>query len=314
MKKIKVDYNIVDKNSMDYWFTLVKGSGLPFPETVKIEVRKSTNLMDFMNRWPKDPAKIFTKQSCKLIKKLKYPLFLRSDQSSDKHGYDKTCLVETADDLMPHMRNIAEMNYMVDINPHSFYCRELLEVDSSFTCFPGKLPIGVEVRTFLYKGRVACIHPYWPNDAINSWIKDQINFVKERIKIIQAYEKDESIKMDDDINAIKKDFTKILPVENWQELLLEQYATILDESKLIHSMAQKLASFIHKIKLPEQYWSADFLRTRKGKWYLTDMALGQDSYHYPNCKRAEKYSAIARKEVLHKSSNSSRTKRKKGAK
>jgi len=32
------------------------------------------------------------------------------------------------------------------------------------------------------------------------------------------------------------------------------------------------------------YWSVDFLQDKNGLWWLTDMAVGGRSYHYPNCK------------------------------
>jgi hypothetical protein len=34
----------------------------------------------------------------------------------------------------------------------------------------------------------------------------------------------------------------------------------------------------------EGYWSVDWLRAKNGMWYVTDMAVGEESYHYPNCK------------------------------
>jgi hypothetical protein len=38
----------------------------------------------------------------------------------------------------------------------------------------------------------------------------------------------------------------------------------------------------------EGFWSIDWLRGKDNTWYATDMALGEDSYHYPACK-FEKY-------------------------
>lgn len=34
----------------------------------------------------------------------------------------------------------------------------------------------------------------------------------------------------------------------------------------------------------EGYWSVDWLRGANNQWYLIDMAIGEESYHYPNCK------------------------------
>lgn len=35
------------------------------------------------------------------------------------------------------------------------------------------------------------------------------------------------------------------------------------------------------------YWSVDFLQDSHGQWWITDMAVGERSYHYPNCKVVE---------------------------
>lgn len=36
------------------------------------------------------------------------------------------------------------------------------------------------------------------------------------------------------------------------------------------------------------YWSVDLCKTRSGDWYLTDMAQGDDSYHWATCPNAPK--------------------------
>ena len=32
------------------------------------------------------------------------------------------------------------------------------------------------------------------------------------------------------------------------------------------------------------YWSCDFLKSERGNWYLTDMAIGERSYHEEHTK------------------------------
>lgn len=34
------------------------------------------------------------------------------------------------------------------------------------------------------------------------------------------------------------------------------------------------------------YWSVDFCRHKNGAWYLTDMAEGDQSYHWATCPHA----------------------------
>jgi hypothetical protein len=35
-------------------------------------------------------------------------------------------------------------------------------------------------------------------------------------------------------------------------------------------------------------WSVDFLQDKNGKWWLTDMALAGDSWHWPECSESIK--------------------------
>ncbi|GAH32927.1 unnamed protein product, partial [marine sediment metagenome] len=36
----------------------------------------------------------------------------------------------------------------------------------------------------------------------------------------------------------------------------------------------------------EGHWSIDLCQTKEGIWYMTDMALGEDSYHWGTCPYA----------------------------
>jgi len=54
--------------------------------------------------------------------------------------------------------------------------------------------------------------------------------------------------------------------------------TIKDKKELI-----QMASYV--AKLFSGYWSCDFLKSKKGDWYLTDMAIGENSYHAKHKKK-----------------------------
>jgi hypothetical protein len=68
--------------------------------------------------------------------------------------------------------------------------------------------------------------------------------------------------------------------ENWQQLLSDLQATNPGEVDLLSSHASKISKKIGG------YWSIDFCRHRNGTWYITDMAVGNVSYHWPTCPRA----------------------------
>lgn len=293
-------------NSMDYWLDICRRSGLPIPETHRLAIRDDVNILKLMDAWPKSIDGLFTDDACRIIDSLKYPLFLRSDESADKHSYKNSCMVGSPERLLNNMYNIAEMNFMADLWPRSFYVREMLNVDAAFTAFNGGLPIGVEVRTFLYRGKVVCMHPYWPAGAFDVIEKAafdnavyECSMLKDGGKAMLVLGKDAAEPMMDikDIPAevLERQRTSYgAPAPGWQQKLAGQYATIIDESNIIYGMAQRLARTIKRMRLPEQYWSADLLRDVYGTWWLTDMALGQHSYHFEGCVRQPKYERLAR--------------------
>lgn len=66
-------------------------------------------------------------------------------------------------------------------------------------------------------------------------------------------------------------------VEDWQPLLQELNTELLGEVGLLTRYCELVGKKLNG------FWSVDFCMTRKGDWYLTDMAVGERSYHEPTC-------------------------------
>lgn len=66
--------------------------------------------------------------------------------------------------------------------------------------------------------------------------------------------------------------------ENWKELLKGVNKETKKEIKLLTSYAELAASIFY-----DSFWSIDFAKSKKGIWYLIDMATGKESWH-PKCK------------------------------
>jgi hypothetical protein len=150
-------------SSMDHWFPLTKNLPIPQPRTEAV-------LTQGTDKWHKflENPNILNDRLGKLIncaKKLGYPLFIRTDQSSAKHSYVDTCKVESMDKLGPNLYRLIEENIMCDQNIQTLYFRSFIELDSVFTAF-NKMPIAPERRYFVKDGEVLCHHPYWPEAAI----------------------------------------------------------------------------------------------------------------------------------------------------
>ncbi len=154
----------VDRNSMLLWYPRVKDLAIPQPKTKMIYFGFET-----MVKWIE--AKIPDRYQEIIYKAVedKFPVFLRTDLASGKHSWEKTCFVASKDLLM---RNIGELlvdnaiSGLVGLRFNALVFREYIEMDSRFTAFWGKLPIGAERRYFVRNGRVEEHFPYWPEEAI----------------------------------------------------------------------------------------------------------------------------------------------------
>jgi len=69
-------------------------------------------------------------------------------------------------------------------------------------------------------------------------------------------------------------------IENWRKELMDIQTPTDEEVKLLTHYAELVS------KRLSGYWSIDFCRKKDGIWYLTDMALGEQSYHWATCPNA----------------------------
>ena len=220
-------------NSGTFWYPPLEDMGIPTPKTifVHLDSRDRRVLSDYKK--PIDSNR-FIKELKSAIKIVGLPAFLRTDYHSDKHNWNKTCLIENTDTkyLFQHLMRLAEFSEIADIergDPYHFWMvREMIPTKKVFTAFAGKMPIVSEIRYFVRNGKIECKHPYWPKEV---------------------FEKQNS-------SAYKK---------------------LVDIAKEEIAELDKMAVYISKHFTG--YWSVDFLRSKDGKWYCTDMALGERSYH-----------------------------------
>jgi hypothetical protein len=105
-----------------------------------------------------------------------YPLFLRTDLASGKHGWVGTCQVLTAKKLKKRMFGILyeiELQSLLGLPNVAWVLREMLQPSPGFTYTPfGGMPVGKERRYFVRDGAVECSHPYWPEEAFSSFSAD----------------------------------------------------------------------------------------------------------------------------------------------
>ena len=68
------------------------------------------------------------------------------------------------------------------------------------------------------------------------------------------------------------------PDDDWKTHIDTLQAISDDDLKELTLMADYVAGYF------EGYWSVDFLQASDGKWWLIDVALGSNSYHWRDCK------------------------------
>ena len=233
----------ITPNSMFYWWPIVKDLDVSMPKTILI--RHEGAFKGKLSYSPIDgnPDQYFLDMFegvKKAAKEIGYPVFIRSDELSNKHDWKDSCYVETEDQLYSHICNILEFTAMAfGLSFYGVAVREFLALNWRFTSHWGKMPVAREFRMFVRDGELECWHPYWPPSAI------------------------------------------LEPsIENWYAVLKEMQTLADGELAYLKDMAETVG------KAVEGYWSIDLCQTKMGRWYMTDMAIGEDSYHWGTCPHA----------------------------
>ena len=67
-------------------------------------------------------------------------------------------------------------------------------------------------------------------------------------------------------------------IPDYRKKMKELQSLSEDEERELNLMAKYIGRFF------KGFWSVDFLRDVEGKWYCIDMAVGERSYHFVECK------------------------------
>ena len=164
----------LDKTSMSYWFPLIEAAGLPVPKTKFVEMtdtcrRMIWDLFDGKSSGNPEPEPFFAKIA-EAANEIGYPCFLRTDHTSNKHSWKRSCYLTAEQDIPPHVCEIAEFSEccdMMGIPWDTWAVRELLPtIPYGYCSRYGDFPVCKEFRFFVNEGDVQCWHPYWPISAL----------------------------------------------------------------------------------------------------------------------------------------------------
>lgn len=237
-----------NKNSMLVWWPKIKDLGIPVPRTEFIPISRA----DLMPAAVGDDAELpqnildsFSKVE-QVADSFGYPVFMRTDVSSGKHSWKDTCYISSRDKIRQNILTLCgehELWELLGVNYQSIVIREFLSLQTAFTAFSGEMPINREFRFFVRDGKVQCFHFYWPDEAFD------------------------------------QHWARKVHDPGWKQKLHAMSELSFDELILLSSYAEDAGRSL------SGYWSVDFAAANDGKepWYLIDMALGENSYHWPGC-------------------------------
>ena len=242
---------MIDKNCLSYWFPKLLQSGVLVPKTVIVETE--CDLYAFNDG--ETPVKFdeFLAEINRAATNFTLPLFLRTGHTSGKHDWRNTCFIEDVAQFPENICSLIEYSSLVDfigLPLRIWVLREFLELDVLETLprFNG-MPLAKEFRAFVEDGEIKSIHPYWPKGAIEQGL-------------------------------------------GFNQFYVENYAGILaDALTAINPVDQEVAGHMLK-SVAETFkgdgaWGVDICRAKNGNWYVTDMAIAEQSFHWPECPRLE---------------------------
>jgi hypothetical protein len=175
----------VDRTALSYWFPLIEAAGVPVPKTKIIAMPKEAQAViwaafDGKNGLDLSEWKNFQEQVRAIGSEFGYPLFLRTDHTSGKHEWNRTCFLKSPDDVAQHLFNIAEHSEICDfigLPWDTWVVREYLPIIPYGSCpHYGNMPLCREFRFFVNDGAVRCWHPYWPTEALERGGAERVNY------------------------------------------------------------------------------------------------------------------------------------------
>ena len=243
-----------NRNCLSYWFPRLEAAGLPVPKTRIITT--GADLMAMLDgKMPLGLDDLVERIRQAALDLGGFPVFLRTGQTSNKHHWKDTCFLASEQDIEQHVFNLVEFSEMCDIFgiPYDVWVvRELLPVEP-VCVLPAyrDMPAVREFRCFVADGEVQCVHPYWPREAV-----------------AHGFPRIPTDDWADDTRALPENFDALYAMlckpPGWQ----------------VGQLARRAGRAVGG------EWSVDVLWTTRG-WYITDMAVAADSYHWEDCKRRE---------------------------
>lgn len=243
----------LSKNCLSYWFPILEKTGVRVPKTVIIKTEVELGRL-FDEETPEGFDGFIEELSRAAFSVAgEYyqgspegtgPFFLRTGMLSGKHSWLDTCYVPSIDDLPDHVFNLCEESAMCDMLGRPFNVWAVREFIPMVSAFTA------------FNGL-----------PIN---KERRYFIKDvEVLCYHSYWPED---------AVAEGEPKDSDGFPWQERLAYINVQPLDsEVAFLSEQARKVSRAF------EGAWSLDFSQAKTGEWIAIDMAVAEESWHWPDC-------------------------------
>jgi hypothetical protein len=234
----------IARNDMAYWWPILQKVNVWTPPTTLVPAPDGLDCL-LDGQLPSGYAR-FMVDLYAAADAIGYPIFLRTGQTSGKHDWDRTCYVPDAEALSSHVAALVEYSALAHIMGLPTTTWAVREFMSLQHSFIAfrGMPVAREFRAFVRDGKCECLHFYWPEDSI----RDPVTITDRQ------------------------------PVDGWRERLRRMAALDDMDRRNLTAIAERVGRAF------PGYWSIDMAEHLIGSWLVTDMAVGDDSFHMPGCK------------------------------
>lgn len=230
---------------MLYWFPKIKDiEGIQYPKTEFVKVSWGYDYYKYISEEP-IPQDVIERLKI-TARRIGYPLFMRTDHLSGKHSLAGfISYIENEDMLVKNLYRLLEESACAGLMGLPVEAIVLREYVELDACFKAFGGIPIaKERRYFIKDGKVLCHHPY-------WEEAAIRFWKS---------------------------CGIKEPDNWRKKLAKINKESKKEVKLLTKKAQLVANVM------EGFWSIDFAHTKDGRWILIDMAVGEDSWHPPECE------------------------------